>query len=86
MADTFKYLQNKENGRPKSNVEASLTARLGRLQPARELSQSGAISRRVSAIIPTGGLQDNTINRLLLKSSSERHLANVPIAFFIHDK
>ncbi|MBB3428303.1 hypothetical protein FHT85_005328 [Rhizobium sp. BK312] len=86
MADTFKYLQNKENGRPKSNVEASLTARLGRLQPARELSQSGAISRRVSAIIPTGGLQDNTINRLLLKSSSERHLANVPIAFFIHDE
>jgi hypothetical protein len=37
-------------------------------------------------MIPTGGLQNNTINRLLLKSSSEHHLANVPIAFYIHDE
>ncbi|MBB3571989.1 DUF4238 domain-containing protein [Rhizobium sp. BK491] len=86
MADTFKYLQNKERGRPKPNVEASLAARLGRLQPAPELSRSDAIARPVSVMIPIGGLQDNTINRLLLKSSSERHLANVPIAFYIHDK
>jgi putative SOS response-associated peptidase YedK len=28
-------------------------------------------------------LQDNTVNRLILMSSSERHMANVPMAFFI---
>ena len=31
----------------------------------------------------TGGIQDNTVNRLLLMSSSERHLSDVPMAFFI---
>jgi hypothetical protein len=28
-------------------------------------------------------MQDNTVNRLLLMSSSERHLSGVPMAFFI---
>jgi hypothetical protein len=32
---------------------------------------------------PVGGIQDNTVNRLLLMSGSERHLPNVPMAFFI---
>lgn len=86
MAETFKYLQNKERGKPKANVEASLISRLGRLRPATELSHPPAVTRLVSAMIPTGGLQNNTINRLLLKSSSEHHLANVPIAFYIHDE
>lgn len=38
---------------------------------------------RVSCIFPPGGIQDNTVNRLLLMSSSERHLSSVPMAFFI---
>jgi hypothetical protein len=33
---------------------------------------------------PVGGIQENTVNRLLLMSSSERHLPNVPMAFFIN--
>jgi hypothetical protein len=37
----------------------------------------------MSCIFPPGGIQDNTVNRLLLMSSSERHLSNVPMAFFI---
>jgi hypothetical protein len=34
-------------------------------------------------MFPKGGIQDNAINRLLLMSSSEQHLLNVPMAFFI---
>jgi hypothetical protein len=32
---------------------------------------------------PLGGVQDNTVNRLLLMSNAERHLPSVPMAFFI---
>ncbi|MGC1356687.1 MAG: hypothetical protein WA851_12995, partial [Xanthobacteraceae bacterium] len=38
---------------------------------------------RISCVFPPGGIQDNTVNRLLLMSSSERHLSGVPMAFFI---
>jgi hypothetical protein len=38
---------------------------------------------RISCVLPPGGMQDNTVNRLLLMSSSERHLSNLPMAFFI---
>jgi hypothetical protein len=38
---------------------------------------------QVLSMFPMGGLQDNTVNRLLLMSSSEHHLPNVPMAFFI---
>jgi hypothetical protein len=37
----------------------------------------------MSCAAPLGGIQDNTVNRLLLMSSSENHLPNVPLAFFI---
>jgi hypothetical protein len=35
-------------------------------------------------IFPRAGIQDNTVNRLLLMSSSEKHLPNVPMAFYIN--
>ena len=38
---------------------------------------------RISCVFPPGGIQDNTVNRLLLMSSSESHLSSVPMAFFI---
>jgi hypothetical protein len=38
---------------------------------------------RISCVFPPGGIQDNTVNRLLLMSSSERHISSVPMAFFI---
>jgi hypothetical protein len=34
-------------------------------------------------VLPPGGIQDNTVNRLLLMSSSEWHICGVPMAFFI---
>jgi hypothetical protein len=41
---------------------------------------------RVSCVFPDGGIQDNTVNRLLLMSSSEKHLPNVSTAFHIKAK
>jgi hypothetical protein len=38
---------------------------------------------RISCVFPPGGIQDNTVNRLLLMSSSERHLSGVPMAYFV---
>jgi hypothetical protein len=38
---------------------------------------------RISCVFPPAGMQDNTVNRLLLMSSSERHISSVPMAFFI---
>ena len=38
---------------------------------------------RISCVFPPGELQENTVNRLLLMSNSERHLSHVPMAFFI---
>jgi hypothetical protein len=32
---------------------------------------------------PAEGIQDNTVNRLLLMSSWEHHLASVPMAFYL---
>ena len=54
-------------------------------QPKADLQKSGVPVKegRISCVFPPGGIQDNTVNRLLLMSSSERHLSNVPMAFFI---
>jgi hypothetical protein len=41
---------------------------------------------RISCAFPFGGIQDNTVNRLLLMSSSEHHLPNIPMAFFIRER
>ena len=38
---------------------------------------------RISCLWPAGGIQDNTVNRLLLMSSSEHHLASAPMALFV---
>jgi hypothetical protein len=42
-----------------------------------------AKTAQILSRFPKGGIQDNTVNRLLLMSSSEHHLPNVPMAFFI---
>jgi hypothetical protein len=38
---------------------------------------------RISCVFAPTGIQDNTINRLLLMSSSEHHLPMAPMAFYI---
>jgi Protein of unknown function (DUF4238) len=87
IRDIFKYLSNLGDRGPKPNREAHLAASFANahaaaqtvIRKARITSKDG----QISCAFPPGGIQDNTVNRLLLMSSSERHLANVPMAFFI---
>lgn len=86
MMRVLKYLS-KLDREPKPNLEEHLAARFARTHsPAQAALKKAGISAnegRVSCAFPRGGIQDNSINRLLLMSSSEMHLSNVPMAFFI---
>tara|TARA_R110002020_G_scaffold133617_17_gene298140 strand:+ start:1358 stop:3841 length:2484 start_codon:yes stop_codon:yes gene_type:complete len=83
----FKYLSNLEDRGAKPNREAQLVSRFAKAHAAAQagLKSLGAPIKegRISCVFPPGGIQDNTVNRLLLMSSSERHLSGVPMAFFI---
>lgn len=74
------------NGR-KLNVEANIAARFDRVHEQTQKSiQKAQITTKLAQIscqAPVVGIQDNTINRLLLMSSAEHHLPNVSMAFFI---
>ena len=86
MRKVFKYLSALSARGPKPNVEANLNAEFKRVQastvPAAKKSGAQLSEARVSCLWPAGGIQDNTVNRLLLMSSSEHHLASVPMALF----
>lgn len=85
----FGYLSHLEERGPKPNRESQFSARFPDIHAAAQnaIKRSGMASRdcSISCVLPAGGIQDNTINRLLLMSSSERHLSSVPMAFFIDD-
>lgn len=87
MQDLFGYLSKLDERGAKPNREANLVARFNREHSIAQmtLKKSGAqISNGlISCVFPGGGIQDNTVNRLMLMSSSEHHLPNVPMAFFI---
>lgn len=87
IASALKYLSNIEARGSKPNVEAHLNSRFRKVHAAAQdaISQSDAAVThgRMSCVCPLGGIRDNTVNRLLLMSSSERHLPSVPLAFFI---
>lgn len=85
--DLFKYLSNLEERGAKPNREAQF---VGRFAKAHAAAQAGVKKLgvpvkdgRISCVFPPGGMQDNTVNRLLLMSSSERHLSGVPMAYFV---
>lgn len=85
--DLFKYLSKLEERGAKSNREAQMVSRFVRTHSAAQgaLQRSGVPAKdgRISCVVPPGGIQDNSVNRLLLMSSSERHLSSVPMAFLI---
>src|SRR5262249_26964327 len=87
MRDAFKYLSRLGDRGPKPNVEQHLAARFNRAhasaQAAIKKARIPAKEARLSCAFPPGGIQDNTVNRLLLMSSSETHLPAVPMTFFI---
>ncbi|MFT4075618.1 MAG: DUF4238 domain-containing protein [Asticcacaulis sp.] len=82
-----KYLGSLEERGPKPNVEASLNAMFNRTHAAAQKfieREVGNDSRaEMACIFPAGGIQDNTVNRLLLMSNSEIYLRSVPGAFHI---
>ena len=90
MSDIFNYLSNLRNRGQKPNREAQLNGRFAKthtlVQTAIEKSRIPTKTSRISCVVPFGGIQDNTVNRLLLMSSSEIHLPNVPMAFFIRGR
>ena len=87
LRDLFKYLSNLEERGAKPNREAQFVSRFIKAHATAQagLKKSGVPVKegRISCVFPPGGIQDNTVNRLLLMSSSEMHLPNVPMAFFI---
>lgn len=73
-------------GKPRlPNFETRLGARFTRTHAAAQASirKSGIpVNRgRLTGLFPVNGIQDNTVNRLLLMSASENHLPSVPMAF-----
>lgn len=87
MRDAFRYLAQIDERGAKPNWEAGLAARVARLHrdsQARLRKEVASFSSgRIHAMLPSGGIRDNTVNRLLLMCSSEHHLPSVPMAFFI---
>jgi len=87
MRKAFRYLSTFPIRGAKPNFEASLNAEFKRVHAStvQVAKKSGAhvSEARVSCLSPAGGIQDNTVNRLLLMSSSEHHLASVPMALFV---
>lgn len=87
MRDAFNYLAELDHRGAKPNWEAGLAARLANMHRGSQKAIGRAIgsysTATVHGLFPAGGIQDNTVNRLLLMSSSEQHLPSVPMAFFI---
>jgi len=88
MRDAFGYLSKLDDRGQKPNYEEHLSARFARIHArAQSAVKKAGIpieEARMFCTFPVGGIQENTVNRLLLMSSSERHLPNVPMAFFIN--
>lgn len=87
MRDIFKYLSKLGERGVKPNWEAHVRALFARVHaPAQATINKAnipATNGRISCAFPAGGIQDNTVNRLLLMSSSEWHLPSVPMAFLM---
>lgn len=87
MRRVFKYLSAFPTRGAKPNVEGSLNAEFKRVHGSTlaGAKKSGArlSEAQVSCLWPAGGIQDNTVNRLLLMSGSERHLDSAPMALFV---
>jgi hypothetical protein len=90
FSDIYKYLSNLSDRGPKPNREANLGSRFAKVhEPAQNATRKANIpakSAKISCVFPLGGIQDNTVNRLLLMSSSERQLPSVPMAFFLEER
>lgn len=89
FAEALSYLQTRAVKGSKPNFEASIAGRFKRAHASGQkvIAKTGyaSVSGKIQTALPAQGIQDHTINRLLLMSSSEHHLSRVPMAFFIRD-
>lgn len=87
LGGAFRYLRSRNTDERKPNFEAQVAARFQRSKHAVDTAVERArvphALGKVTSLFRLGGLQDNTINRLLLMSSSEHHLQSVPMATYI---
>jgi len=83
----FAYTASRTAGSLKPNFEAQLAARFRRQRDSMKSLiasiRGPTVAARLTTAFRFGGFQDNTINRLLLMSSSEHHLHSVPMATLI---
>jgi hypothetical protein len=87
FAEMFDYLGSVALRGPKPNFEEGLAARFARahasaqkmLQKRKEPGNRG----KISCLFAPAGIQNNTVNRLLLMSSSDHHMPKVPMAFYM---
>lgn len=87
MRDASKYSTSLATRDRKPNYEAHLVARFAKLHTTAQNKIKKAMIRAnlgcITCSFPVGGIRDTTVSRLLLMSSSERHLPSVPMAVFI---
>jgi len=87
IRSTFNYLKDLNAEGAKPNFEAQLAARYSRTMTATQSTiKRAGVSHSIGqlqSVMRVGGFQDNTVNRLLLMSSSNRHLPWVPMAMFV---
>ena len=87
FGDVLRYLGKVAASGSKPNFEQGLAAQFARhhgeaQSSLRKRGEPGNVGR-ISCVFAPAGILDNTINRLLLMSSSEHHLPMVPAAFYI---
>ncbi|WP_079211004.1 hypothetical protein [Brucella pituitosa] len=83
----FSYTSTRTVKNLRPNFEAQLAARFRRERNLMESliarAKVPAVKARLTTALRLGGFQDNTVNRLLLMSSSDQHLHSVPMATLI---
>lgn len=87
MSGVFRYLTvtSKKVGKPnwESQLPCRFSAAHAGLQNLIGKTEAPLLTAKVKCIMPIAGLRDNTINRLLLMSSVDHYLDNVPMAFLV---
>jgi hypothetical protein len=90
MRDSMRYLGRlgEVDFKRKPNLESSLVRRFSEAHRHTQkiVRKTGiqANNAKLSCLFPVGGIQDNTVNRLLLMSSSENHTSSVPMALLLN--
>jgi hypothetical protein len=85
--DALRYLRNVEDKGRKPNWEAQLPKRViaahAEQMAAAKLVELGPLMAKIHCLIPSAGMRDNSVNRLLVMSGVEHYRESVPMAFYI---